>query len=128
MLFNLPFFDTILKRVIIPNLQTRKQGQRGICKVTRPITNRFPTNRASQMALELKNLPANAGDIRDAGSIPGCGRFPEEKKWQPTPVFLPGKSHGQRSLVGYSPWGCKASVTNECTRVCTCTHVHTHSQ
>ena len=27
------------------------------------------------------------------------------KKWQPTPVFLPGKSHGQRSLVGYSPWG-----------------------
>ena len=29
------------------------------------------------------------------------------KKWQPTPVLLPGKSHGQRSLVGYSPWGCK---------------------
>ena len=29
------------------------------------------------------------------------------RKWQPTPVFLPGKSHGQRSLVGYSPWGCK---------------------
>ena len=32
---------------------------------------------------------------------------PLEKKWQPTPVFLPEKSHGQRSLVGYSPWGCK---------------------
>ena len=32
-----------------------------------------------------------------------------EKKWQPTPVFLPGKSHGQRRLVGYSPWGCKES-------------------
>ena len=30
-----------------------------------------------------------------------------EKKWQPTPVFLPGKSHEQRSLAGYSPWGCK---------------------
>ena len=30
-----------------------------------------------------------------------------EKEWQPAPVFLPGKSHGQRSLVGYSPWGCK---------------------
>ena len=29
------------------------------------------------------------------------------KKWQPTPVFLPGKSHGQKSLVGYSPWGRK---------------------
>ena len=29
------------------------------------------------------------------------------RKWPPTPVFLPGKSHGQRSLMGYSPWGCK---------------------
>ena len=29
------------------------------------------------------------------------------RKWQPTPVFLPGKSHGQRSLPGYSPWGHK---------------------
>ena len=30
------------------------------------------------------------------------------RKWQPTPVFLPGESHGQRSLAGYSPWGCKS--------------------
>jgi len=30
-----------------------------------------------------------------------------KRSWQPIPVFLPGKSHGQRSLVGYSPWGCK---------------------
>ena len=35
------------------------------------------------------------------------------KKWQPTPVFLPGESHGQRSLVGYSPWGCKKLDTTE---------------
>ena len=35
------------------------------------------------------------------------------RKWQPTPVFLPGESHGQRSLVGYSPWGCKESDTTE---------------
>ena len=34
-------------------------------------------------------------------------KIPWRKKWQPSPVFLPGKSHGQRSLVGYSPWGCK---------------------
>ena len=33
--------------------------------------------------------------------------YTEEKKWQSTPVLLPGKSHGQRSLVGYSPWGHK---------------------
>ena len=35
------------------------------------------------------------------------------RKWQSTPVLLPGKSHGQRSLVGYSPWGCKESDTTE---------------
>ena len=36
---------------------------------------------------------------------PWVGKIPWTRKWQPTPVFLPGKSHGQRSLVGYSPWG-----------------------
>ena len=35
------------------------------------------------------------------------------KKWQPTPLFLPGEPHGQRSLVGYSPWGHKESDTTE---------------
>ena len=35
------------------------------------------------------------------------------RKWQPTPVFLPGESHGWRSLVGYSPWGRTGSDTNE---------------
>ena len=38
---------------------------------------------------------------------------PLEKEWQPTPVFLPGESHGWRSLAGYSPWGCKKSDTTE---------------
>ena len=60
---------------------------------------------ASQVALLVKNPFANAGDKRDAGSIPGGGD-PLEEKWQPTPVFLPGESHGQRSLADYSPWGC----------------------
>ena len=55
------------------------------------------------MVLGVKNPPANA---RDSSSIPGSGRFPWRRAWQPTPVFLPGESHGQRSLVGYSPWGC----------------------
>jgi len=42
----------------------------------------------------------NAGDPR---SIPGSGRSPGEGKWNPTPVLLPGESHGGRRLVGYSP-------------------------
>ena len=50
----------------------------------------------------VKNPPANAGD---AGSIPGSGRSLEEEMAN-TPVFLPGRFHGQ-SLAGYSPWGCK---------------------
>ena len=50
----------------------------------------------------VKNLP-NAEDIRDVGSISGRGRSPGGEHWQPTPVFLPGESHGQRCLVGYSP-------------------------
>ena len=53
-----------------------------------------------------KNLPTNAGDTRDTVSIAGSERFPGDRKL-PTPVFLPGKSHGQRSLVGYSPWDYK---------------------
>ena len=41
------------------------------------------------------------------------GKIPGRSKWQPTAVFLPGKSYGQRSLVGYSPWGRKESDTTE---------------
>ena len=41
---------------------------------------------------------------RRLGFDPWVGKFPWRRKWQPTPVFLPGESHGQRSLVGYGPW------------------------
>ena len=44
---------------------------------------------------------------------PQVRKIPLSRKWQPTPVFLPGESHGQRRLVGYSPWGCKESDTTE---------------
>ena len=69
--------------------------------------------RASQVALVVKNLSANAGDIRHSGSIPGWGRFPWRRAWQPTPVFLSGECHGQRSLAGYSPWSHKEPDTTE---------------
>ena len=51
----------------------------------------------------VKNLPANAGDAGDTGLIPGLGKIPWRRKWKPTPVFLHGKFHGQRSLAGYGP-------------------------
>ena len=50
---------------------------------------------------------------RRNGFDPWFGKIPWRRKWQPTPVFLPGESHGQRSLVGYSPWGRKESDTAE---------------
>ena len=44
---------------------------------------------------------------------PWVGEIPWRRAWQPTPVFLPGKSHRERSLAGYSPWGCKESHRTE---------------
>ena len=63
--------------------------------------------RASQVALVVKNPAANADDGRGMGSIPW------RRTQQPTPVFLPGESHGQRSLADYSPWGLTESDTTE---------------
>ena len=60
----------------------------------------------------VKNPPVNAGDIRDVFD-PWVRKIPWRKKWQSTPVFVPGKFHGQRILEGYSPWGCKESDTTE---------------
>ena len=44
---------------------------------------------------------------------PQVGRIPGRRAWQPTPIFLPGDSHGQKSLAGYSPWGRKESDTTK---------------
>ena len=52
-------------------------------------------------------------NVRDLNSIPVLRRSPGGGAWQPTPVFLPGESHGQRSLAAYSPWGHKESDTGE---------------
>ena len=58
--------------------------------------------RASQVALVVRNLPANAGDVRNT-----VWKIPWGRRWQPIPVFLLGESHRQRSLAGYSPGGYK---------------------
>ena len=53
-------------------------------------------------------------ETRDTSSV--LGKIPWRRKWQPTPVLLPGGSHGQRSLERYSPWGHKESVMIEVTQ------------
>ena len=60
----------------------------------------------------VKNLPA-VQEMQEAWVQSLGWEYPLEEEWQPTPVFLPGKSHGQRSLGGYSPWGRKESDTTE---------------
>ena len=60
-------------------------------------------SRASLVAQKVKRLPA----MREARFDPWVGKIPWRRQWQSTPALLPGKSHGQRSLTGYSPWGRK---------------------
>ena len=64
------------------------------------------------MTQGVKNLPAMQ-ELPEIG-VQSLGREdPLEKGLQPTATFLPGESHGQTSLVGYSPWGCKESYMTE---------------
>ena len=70
---------------------------------------------ASQVALVVKNPPASAGDLRIEGSTPGLGRSPGGGNGNPFQYPCLKNPCGQRSLVGYSPWGCKESDTTEAT-------------
>ena len=65
----------------------------------------------------VKNPPANAGDIKSRGLDPWVGKIPWRRAQQSTPVFLPGESHRQKSLVGYSPWGHKVPDMTEGTHI-----------
>ena len=88
-------------------------------------THELQCNLASQVAQVVKTMPANAGDIGDLGSIPGSGRFHGvgNSRKPTTLYFLLGKSHGQRSMAGCSPWDPKESDTTE--HIHTYTHTHT---
>ena len=66
----------------------------------------------SPVVLVVKNPPANVETQRHRFN-PWVREIPWRRKWQPTPVFLPRESHGQRSLAGYSSWGHKESEMTE---------------
>ena len=63
----------------------------------------------------VKNLPANAADIKRHAFDPWVRKNPWRREWQPASVFLLEESHGQRSLADYSPWGHKESDMTEAT-------------
>ena len=82
----------------------------------------WPPGLGSQLLLPLLSGKEPARQCRRHEELefdPWVRKIPWRMAQQPTPVFLPGKSHEQRSLVGYSPWGCKESGTTEATS-------HTH--
>ena len=72
----------------------------------------------------VKNPPANAGDARDVGFIPGLGRIPGKGNGNPLQYSCLEDSMDRGALFGYSPWGHKESDTTENTH--THTHTHTH--
>ena len=87
-------------------------------------------------ALSFKGLPSWCSGKEPAcqcrgwkrcGLDPWVGRIPWKRKQKLILVFMPEKSHGHRSLAGYSPWGCKELDTNECVHVHTHTHTYTHT-
>ena len=67
------------------------------------------------MAVVVKHPPHQWRRHKGCGFDPWVGKIPGIRKWQPTPVFLPGESHGQRSLVGYGSRDCKELDTTEAT-------------
>ena len=69
---------------------------------------------ALQGVLVVKNLLANAGGCERHGLDPWVRKIPWRRARQPTPVLLPGESHGQRSLAGCSPWGHRESDMTDC--------------
>ena len=70
--------------------------------------------RCALTSLVAQTVKASTYNVGDLGLIPGLGRSPWRRKWQPTPVLLPGKSHGlMEEPGGYSPCGCKESDTTE---------------
>ena len=70
----------------------------------------------------VKKIHLQCRRCQRCGFNPWVRKIPWRRAWQPTPVFLPGESHEQRSLVGYRPCGCKESDTTEVTE-----HAHTHA-
>ena len=76
---------------------------------------------ASQVVLSGKEPTGQCSRYKRWGFDPWVGKIPWRNAWQPTPVFFHGESHGQRSLVSYSSWGCKGSDTTEATEQ---THIY----
>ena len=100
-------YVTFLFQILFPFRLLQDIEQHSLCYIVGPcrlsiLNTAVCTTRQSQLPRWLigKESTCQAGD----GFNPWVGKSPSRRKWQPTPVFLPGKSQGQKNLVGYSPW------------------------
>ena len=100
----------LLERKVIAGLDSilKSRDITLLTKVREVRVKGFPGNASEERAFQCKRRKRCEFD-------PWVGKIPWRGAWQPTPVFLPGESHGQRSLVGYSPQGCKELDTTEVT-------------
>ena len=105
-------WETFTFSIIISSSRSPKDGHLCYFLKINFIEENCAYNRVSQVALVVKNPPANAGNKRRR-SDPWVGKIPWRRTWQPTPIVLPGKVQGQRSLTGYSSWYSKDSDMTE---------------
>ena len=104
------FQARILEWVAMSSCRRSSRSGDGTVSLMSPaLAGGFFTTWASLVAQMVKNLPA----IRETRVRFLAGKIPWRRKWKPTPVFLPGESHGQRSLAGYSPQDHKESDMTE---------------
>ena len=104
----------ILGTAIVNSVQFSSVAQScpTLCDPMNHSTPGLPVHHTSQMVLVVKNLSANAGDMR-WGFNPWIRKILRRRARQPTLVFLPEELHGQRSVEGYRPWSHKQSETTE---------------
>ena len=102
-------------------------------KARRSVTSHYHSLVGSPGGTVGKESACQYRRCKRCGFIPWIRKILWRRKWQPILVFLPGKLHGQRSLVGYNPWGCPESDMSvqlsayACTHTHRCTHTHAHA-
>ena len=108
-----PILSIFLNLICYENTSSRHIPEASFYQITAPQPHLFAFVYSTLGCTSGKELTCQCRRPKTCSFAPWVGKIPWRRAWQPTPVFLPGESHGQRSLVGYSPRGRKESDTTE---------------